>query len=284
MTAHPSDDRLARRFADLKAAGRGGLVVYVMAHDPDAATAQAILDGLPAAGADIIELGLPFSDPMADGPAIQLAGQRALAAGGSLKGALDALARFRETDSETPVILMGYYNPIYRMGPETFAARAAEAGADGLICVDLPPEEAAELADPLRAHGLHLIMLAAPTTDEARLPAVLRRASGFLYYVSITGITGTRSADAETVACAVERLKAAADLPVAVGFGIKTPEQAATMAGLADAAVVGSAVVSELAGSLDAEGRAGPHTVSRVHALVGRLAAGVRGDPPSGQS
>jgi tryptophan synthase alpha chain len=243
----PETDRLARRFAALKAQGRGGLVTYTMAGDPTPDKALEILKGLPGAGADVIELGMPFSDPMADGPAIQAAALRALDAGMTLKGTLAMLRAFRETDDETPVVLMGYYNPIYIHGGAAFARDAADAGADGVIIVDLPPEEADELLPHLRAHGLHLIMLTTPTSDDARLPAVIGKAGGFVYYVSITGITGTASASEEAVTAAVARIRAHTDLPVAVGFGVNTPEQAATMARLADAAVVGSAIVRRVA-------------------------------------
>ncbi|MBB4266366.1 tryptophan synthase subunit alpha [Roseospira visakhapatnamensis] len=244
-------NRLDRRFAALRAAGRGGLVTYVMAGDPDRETGRRILDGLPGAGADVIELGMPFSDPMADGPTIQAAAQRALAAGQTLRATLDMLADFRRRETETPVVLMGYYNPIHSHGVDRFAADAAAAGADGVIIVDLPPEEASELADPLARHGLHLILLAAPTTDASRLAAILVKAGGFLYYVSITGITGTRAADQTQVADAVARVRERTDLPIAVGFGIRTPEQAAAMARIADAAVVGSAVVERVAAGDD---------------------------------
>lgn len=245
-TTTPETRRLERRFAALKEAGRAGLVTYIMGGHPDPATSQSILNGLPGAGADIIELGMAFSDPMADGPTIQAAGLRALKAGQTLPGTLAMLARFRETDTETPVVLMGYFNPIHSFGVERFAAEAAAAGADGLIIVDLPPEEAPELTAHLTPHGLNLIMLTAPTTDAARLPAVLAHGGGFLYYVSITGITGTRSAEEAEVAAAVARLKAHTDLPVAVGFGIRTPEQAAAIARAGDAAVVGSALVEKI--------------------------------------
>lgn len=269
--------RIARRFAKLKAEGRAGLVTFLTAGDPDAATGRELLLGLPAAGADLIELGMPFTDPMADGPAIQLAAQRALKAGATMAGTLDQVRAFRETDTDTPIILMGYYNPIYAMGPEAFVAAAAEAGVDGLIVVDLPPEEADELLTPLRRAGLDFIFLTAPTTDEARLPAVLARASGFVYYVSITGVTGTASASQEAIAGAVARLRRQTGLPLAVGFGIRTAEQAAAVATVADAAVVGSALVQKLAAGLDAEGRARPGAVDAVLALVRDLAAGVRG-------
>ncbi|MBF0391572.1 MAG: tryptophan synthase subunit alpha, partial [Alphaproteobacteria bacterium] len=234
--------RLSARFAKLKAEGRAGLVTFVTAGDPDAATSFEILRGLPAAGADIIELGMPFTDPMADGPAIQLASQRALKGGATMSRTLDMVRRFRESDSDTPIVLMGYFNPVYARGPARFAAEAAEAGVDALILVDLPPEEADELLEPLTAHGIDFVFLTAPTTDAARLPVVLKKASGFVYYVSITGITGTASASAEGVGEAVERLRRHTTVPVAVGFGIRTPEQAAGMARVADAVVVGSAV------------------------------------------
>jgi len=239
-------DRIDRRFAALKAENRAGFVSYVMAGDPDAATALAILEGLPAAGADLIELGFPFSDPMAEGPTIQRASQRALAQKMTLNGTLDLVRAFRQGDQDTPLILMGYLNPLVNKGFETFAREAAQAGVDGLIVVDCPPEEADPLADALEAHGVSLIRLAAPTTDDARLPAVVRRTSGFLYYVSVAGVTGVKSADAGDVAPAVARLRAASGLPVAVGFGIRTPEQAAAVARIADAAVVGSALVDEI--------------------------------------
>lgn len=239
-------DRIDRRFAALKAENRAGFVSYVMAGDPDAATALAILEGLPAAGADLIELGFPFSDPMAEGPTIQRASQRALAQKMTLNGTLDLVRAFRQGDQDTPLILMGYLNPLVNKGFETFAREAAQAGVDGLIVVDCPPEEADPLADALEAHGVSLIRLATPTTDDARLPAVVRRTSGFLYYVSVAGVTGVKSADAGDVAPAVARLRAASGLPVAVGFGIRTPEQAAAVARIADAAVVGSALVDEI--------------------------------------
>lgn len=269
-------NRLTRRFAALKAEGRAGLVTYTMACDPTYEAALEILKGLPAAGVDIIELGVPFSDPMADGPAIQAAGQRALKAGGSLTRTLDTLRAFRETDAETPVVLMGYYNPIYAMGPERFAAEAAAAGMDGIIVVDLPPEESEELTVHLNRHGLNLIFLAAPTTTADRLPKVLEQAGGFLYYVSITGVTGTASADEAQVKVAVEGLRAQTDLPIAVGFGIKTPEQAAAMARVADAAVVGSAVVQRVAAGVSEDGSVAPGMTSEVLDFVGRLAQGVR--------
>ena len=239
-------DRIDRRFAALKAEGRAAFVAYVMAGDPDAATALEIVKGLPAAGADLIELGFPFSDPMAEGPTIQRASQRALAQKMTLNGTLDIVRAFREGDQDTPIILMGYLNPLVNRGFEAFAKQAAEAGVDGLIVVDCPPEEADPLSDALEAEGLALIRLAAPTTDDARLPAVIRRTSGFVYYVSVAGVTGVKEADADAVAPAVERIRKASGLPVAVGFGIRTPERAAAVARVADAAVVGSALVDEI--------------------------------------
>lgn len=239
-------DRIDRRFAGLKAENRAGFVTYVMAGDPDAATTLSVLKGLPGAGADLIELGFPFSDPMAEGPTIQRAAQRGLKSGMTLQGTLDLVAAFREGDQDTPIILMGYLNPVLNRGFESFAAAAAKAGVDGLIIVDCPPEEADPLSDALEAEGIALIRLAAPTTDDARLPMVIRRTSGFVYYVSVAGVTGVKSADAADVAPAVERLRKASGLPVAVGFGIRTPEQAAAVARVADAAVVGSALVDEI--------------------------------------
>lgn len=239
-------DRIDRRFAALKAENRAGFVTYVMAGDPDAATTLSVLKGLPGAGADLIELGFPFSDPMAEGPTIQRAAQRGLKSGMTLQGTLDLVAAFREGDQDTPVILMGYLNPVLNRGFESFAAAAAKAGVDGLIIVDCPPEEADPLSDALEAEGIALIRLAAPTTDDARLPMVVRRTSGFVYYVSVAGVTGVKSAEAADVAPAVERLRKASGLPVAVGFGIRTPEQAAAVARVADAAVVGSALVDEI--------------------------------------
>ncbi len=239
-------DRIDRRFAALKAENRAGFVTYIMAGDPDAATTLSVLKGLPGAGADLIELGFPFSDPMAEGPTIQRAAQRGLKSGMTLQGTLDLVAAFREGDADTPIILMGYLNPVLNRGFESFAAAAAKAGVDGLIVVDCPPEEADPLTDALEAEGIALIRLAAPTTDDARLPMVIRRTSGFLYYVSVAGVTGVKSADAADVAPAVERLRKASGLPVAVGFGIRTPEQAAAVARVADAAVVGSALVDEI--------------------------------------
>ena len=238
--------RIDKTFQALDAAGRKAFVAYIMAGDPDAETALAVMKGLPAAGVDVIELGLPFTDPMADGPTIQLAGQRALEAGQTLEATLDMVRAFRDGDADTPIVLMGYYNPIYNRGVDRFLADAKEAGIDGLIIVDLPPEEDDELCIPAQAAGLNFIRLATPTTDEARLPKVLQNTSGFVYYVSITGITGAANAVAGDVGPEVARIKAASGLPVVVGFGIKTPEAAARIAGVADGAVVGSAIVERI--------------------------------------
>ncbi len=276
-SAEAGASRVERRFAALEEAGRGGLVVFLTAGDPDPATSLELLEGLPGAGADIVELGMPFSDPMADGPAIQASSLRALRAGITLTRTLAMVARFREGDGETPLILMGYYNPIYSYGVERFLEDATAAGVDGLIIVDLPPEEDEELCLPAIDAGLHWIRLATPTTDDRRLPRVLSNTSGFVYYVSIMGITGTRSATGEAVREAVTRLKRHTNLPVAVGFGIKTPEQAAQVAGVADAAVVGSAVIERLKAGLDGESRARPGLVEDVLGFVRSLAEGVRG-------
>lgn len=264
--------RIDARFAALKAEGRAAFVAYVMAGDPDAGTALKILQGLPEAGADLIEVGFPFSDPMAEGPPIQRAAQRALANGMTLKGTLELIGAFRETDQTTPVILMGYTNPLVTWGYEAFARDASAAGVDGLIIVDCPPEEADPLADALDGHGVALIRLATPTTDDERLKVVVRRTSGFVYYVSVAGVTGVKSADAETVAPAVARIRVASGLPVAVGFGIKTPEQAAAIARIADAAVVGSALVDEVAEAVDLN----EDVTTRVLLKVGALAKAVR--------
>lgn len=235
--------RIDRKFAALREQGRKAFVAYIMAGDPDVETSLALMKGLPAAGVDVIELGIPFTDPMADGPTIQLAGQRALEGGQTLQKTLDMVAAFRQGDSETPVVLMGYYNPIYSRGVDRFLADAKAAGVDGLIVVDLPPEEDEELCIPANRAGLNFIRLATPTTDARRLPKVLQNTSGFLYYVSITGITGAAAAQAAEVAPEVARIKAATDLPVIVGFGIRTPETAKAIAGVADGAVVGTAIV-----------------------------------------
>ena len=272
-----AESRIDRRFAALRAEGRAGLVAFVTAGDPDRETATEILRGLPAAGADVIELGMPFSDPMADGPSIQASSLRALKSGMTLKGVLNMVRGFRAEDPDTPIVLMGYYNPIYHFGVEAFLEAAVAAGVDGLIVVDLPPEEDEEFCIPAIRAGLHFIRLATPTTDDARLPAVLTRTGGFLYYVSIMGITGTRAVDAAAVEQAVTRLKRHTDLPIAVGFGIKTPEQAAEIAKVADAAVVGSAIVDAVKAGLDEEGHARDGLAATVLGLVAELADGVRG-------
>lgn len=268
--------RIEKRFAALKEAGRGGLVAFVTAGDPDAATSAEILAALPRSGADIIELGMPFSDPMADGPAIQMSSQRALRKGASLRKTLAMVAEFRLGDDDTPVILMGYFNPIYVYGVEAFAADAKAAGVDGLIVVDLPHEEELELGAPARAAGLDLIHLVPPALDDDRLPRVLEGAGGFLYYVSIAGITGTASAKAADIGRAVERLRRHTELPIAVGFGIKTPQQVAEVTAVADAAVVGSALVGKIAENLDANGAARPGLVAAVLTFVSTLAEGAR--------
>lgn len=268
--------RIATRFAALATEGRPGLVTFITAGDPDGATSLAILKALPEAGADVIELGVPFTDPMADGPAIQAAGLRALRNGQTLARTLEMVRAFRAGDDATPIILMGYYNPIYIYGVERFLGDARAAGVDGLIVVDLPPEEDDELCLPALAAGLDFIRLATPTTDEKRLPAVLRHTAGFVYYVSITGITGSATPDAALVSQAVTRIKKHTDLPVAVGFGVRTPEQARAIAAGADAVVVGSALVEAVRTSLDAEGAATPQTAETVLSLVRDLSAAVR--------
>jgi tryptophan synthase alpha chain len=269
--------RIDTRFAELKKQGRSAFVTFVMAGDPDPATSLDIIKALPQAGADIIEIGMPFTDPMADGPSIQAAGLRALKAGMSLKKTLELVRGFREHDNTTPLVLMGYYNPIYIYGVDQFLTDAKTAGVDGLIIVDLPPEEDTELCLPAMQAGLNFIRLATPTTDDKRLPAVLANTSGFVYYVSITGITGSASADTKLVGQAVSRIKRHTDLPVCVGFGIRTPESAQGIAATADGAVVGTALVDALRGSLDAEGRATAKTVGAVADLAAALAQGVRG-------
>ena len=267
--------RIERRFAELKREGRAALVTFTMAGDPDPDTSLAIAKSLPKAGADVIELGMPFTDPMADGPAIQAAGQRALAAGQDMKKTLAMVRSFRAEDDATPIVLMGYYNPIYIYGVDRFLSDAKAAGVDGLIVVDLPPEEDEELCLPALKAGLNFIRLATPTTDDRRLPAVLNNTSGFVYYVSITGITGAATPDAEAVTAAVARIKRHTKLPVAVGFGVKTAEQARAIAAGADGVVVGSALVEALRASLS-NGKAGPNTVRAVSDLVSTLARGVR--------
>ena len=269
--------RIDARFADLKREGRAAFVTFLMAGDPDPETSLAIIKALPTAGADIIEVGMPFTDPMADGPSIQAAGLRALKAGMTLKKTLEMVRAFREGDNATPLVLMGYYNPIYIYGVDRFLSDAKSAGVDGLIIVDLPPEEDAELCEPALRAGLNFIRLATPTTDDKRLPAVLANTSGFVYYVSITGITGAAAVNSSTVGEAVARIKRHTTLPVCVGFGIKTPEAAQAVAGRADGAVVGTALVDALRGSLDGQGRATGKTVSAVADLAASLAQGVRG-------
>jgi tryptophan synthase alpha chain len=268
--------RIAARFAALQREGRGALVTYLQAYDPDRETSLTLLRGLPEAGADVIEIGVPFTDPMADGPSIQRAALRALRAGATLAGVLGMVREFRAGDAATPVVLMGYYNPIFAYGVARFCADAAAAGVDGLIVVDVPPEEADEIEPHAKAAGLDLIRLVAPTTDEVRLPRVLAATSGFVYYVSITGITGTRSATREALEAAIPRIRRHTSLPLAIGFGIRTPQQAAEAARLADGAVVGTALVDTLAASLDEEGRARPDTPRQVLDQVRGLALAVR--------
>ena len=268
--------RIERRFAELKDAGRGGLITFLCAGDPDPETSAEILAGLSAAGADLIEIGMPFSDPMADGPAIQAGSVRALGAGMTLARTLDLVRGLRHRDEMIPIVLMGYFNPIWRYGPERFLEHARAAGVDGLIVVDLPPEEDDELCVPALESGLAFIRLVTPTTDAERLPKVLANARGFLYYVSIAGITGTRAPIADHVGAAVARLRRSTALPVAVGFGIRTPAQAAAIARVADAAVIGSALVSHIADSLDARGRARPGLAASLLGQVNDLATAVR--------
>jgi tryptophan synthase alpha chain len=276
VSAAPQAGRIERRFAALKAEGRAGLVTYLTCGDPDAESFARLLSALPASGADLIEIGMPFSDPMADGPSIQAAGLRALKAGMTLAKTLDMVRRFRKSDAATPIVLMGYYNPIFRYGVERFLAAAKAAGADGLIIVDLPPEHDDELCLPALAQGLDFIRLATPTTDDRRLPAVLKHTAGFIYYVSIAGITGTKAVDTDGVARAVARLRRHSRLPVAVGFGIRTPDQATAVARIADGIVVGSALVDAVAAHLDADGKARPELVDAVLGRVRALADGVR--------
>jgi len=270
------NNRLTKRFEALQAENRAALVVYIAATDPDQATSTALMQQLPEAGADIIELGMPFTDPMADGPSIQKAALRALEAGANMQWTLQQVRNFRSTDNHTPIVLMGYYNPIDSYGAEKFAKDAADAGVDGMIVVDVPPEEANELHPYLEANGIAFVMLATPTSDDQRLPVILKYAGGFLYYVSILGITGTRTAAVDAVDAAIKRIKTHTDLPVAVGFGIKTPENAADFARIADAAVVGSAVIDRLAASLDENGKATGQLIPNVLNFVSELATGVR--------
>ncbi|WP_114007689.1 tryptophan synthase subunit alpha [Cohaesibacter intestini] len=266
--------RIDTRFAACKAENRPALVGFITAGDPDLDTSLALLKALPKAGIDVIELGMPFSDPMAEGVPIQLATQRALAGGHTMEKTLQMVRDFRKEDNDTPIILMGYYNPIYIWGPEKFVADAKAAGVDGLIVVDLPPEHDDELCLPARDGGLNFIRLATPTTDDARLPKVLQNTSGFVYYVSVTGITGTGALDADKVAVAVKQIKGHTDLPVAVGFGVKTPEQASAVGATADGVVVGSVLVNAIRESLDDNGKATATTVSAVTDIVAGLAKG----------
>ena len=268
--------RLESRFVALRAEGRGGLITFVTAGDPNAGLSEEILAGLPAAGADIIELGMPFTDPMADGPAIELASGRALAGGQTMIKTLAMVSAFRKSDNETPIVLMGYYNPIYAYGPEEFAADAGKAGVDGLIIVDLPPEEEAEFSSPAREAGIDIVRLIAPTSTDARITTLVENASGFVYYVSVRGITGTSSAAVSDIASNVARIKNQTDLPVAVGFGIRTPDQAAEVAKVADATVVGTAIVDQVAGGLDAAGNPSADLVGNTLGYVSALAASVR--------
>ncbi len=270
-------DRLTTRFAALKAKKQPGLITFITAGDPDLDTCAKLLAGLPKAGADVIELGMPFSDPMADGPAIQAANLRAFKAGIDLRKTLDLVRGFRKLDNETPLVLMGYYNPIYIYGVDAFLRDAKQAGADGLIIVDLPPEEDKEVCVPAIASGLNFIRLVTPTTDAKRLPAVLKNASGFLYYVSIAGITGTKSINADPVRAAMTELRRHTQLPVAVGFGITTPDEAKAIAQTADAVVVGSAIVNRIAAQLDGQGKAKPNLVDDVLGFIQSLSKAVRG-------
>jgi tryptophan synthase alpha chain len=268
--------RIEQRFAALRKEGRAGLAAYLTAGDPDPGTSARLFGGLAEAGADLIEIGMPFSDPMADGPAIQAAGQRALKQGMTLRRTLALVRELRRADEATPIVLMGYYNPIYRYGPESFAQDAVAAGVDGVIVVDLPPEEDAELTGPARAASLDFVRLATPTSDDRRLPRIVDHASGFIYYVAVAGITGTRSADAADVAAAVTRLRRFTGLPIAVGFGVRTPQQAAEVARAADAAVVGTALVQRLALNLNPDNTPKPGLVDAVLADIRALAQGVR--------
>jgi len=275
--------RIDVRFAQLRKEGRSALVTYLMAGDPDPDTSLAIIKAMPAAGADVIEIGMPFTDPMADGPSIQAAGLRALKAGMTLRKTLQLVRDFRKEDGNTPLVLMGYYNPIYIYGVDKFLADAKEAGVDGLIIVDLPPEEDIELCLPALKAGLNFIRLATPTTDDKRLPAVLANTSGFVYYVSITGITGAAAADSKAVGDAVARIRRHTNLPVCVGFGIRTPDAARAIAERASGAAVGTALVDALRTSLDSEGRATPKTVNAVATLAASLAQGVKSAKPAAE-
>jgi tryptophan synthase alpha chain len=274
--------RIAERFAALKREGRGALVTYLQAYDPDPATSLAILRGLPGAGVDVVEIGVPFTDPMADGPSIQKAALRALKAGATLSRVLAMVRDFRTDDATTPIVLMGYYNPILSYGVDRFCTDAAASGVDGLIVVDVPPEEADEIEPQAKAQGLDMIRLIAPTTDDARLPRVLSATTGFVYYVSITGITGTRSASGADLQAAIPRIRRHTDLPICIGFGIRTPAQAAEAARIADGAVVGTALVDTLAATLDEQGRARPDTVRQVLDQVRALAEAVHASGKAG--
>ena len=276
MTSAADSGRIAKRFAALKTADRGGLVTFLTAGDPDHDTFEKILLGLPEAGADLIELGMPFSDPMADGPAIQASSLRALKAGADMGRTLGLVKSFRAQDGDTPIILMGYFNPIYSYGVERFLTDARSAGVDGLIVVDLPPEEDEELCVPALKAGVNFIRLATPTTDDERLPTVLQNTSGFVYYVSVLGITGTKAAAEAEVKQAVERLRRHTDLPIAVGFGIRSTAAVSDIASTADAAVVGSAIVSRIADDLDEEDRPSDGLAGKVHEFVRELASGLR--------
>jgi tryptophan synthase alpha chain len=269
-------ERIKRRFGALAEEGRAGLVTFITAGDPNAEVSATILRGLPAAGADIIELGMPFTDPMADGPAIQQSSQRALKAGQTTRRTLDMVRDFRSQDDDTPIVLMGYYNPIYIYGVDAFAEDAADAGVDGLIIVDIPPEEDAELREPAANAGIDFVRLTTPTSDDERLPTLMQSASGFVYYVSITGVTGTTSAETSSVADAVTRIRKYTDLPLAIGFGIKTPEQAANIARVADAAVVGSAIVDRIGDVVPSDTGSSQDSVQSVLQFVNSLALGVR--------
>lgn len=269
-------ERIKRRFAALAAEGRAGLVTFVTAGDPDHEASAAIIKGLPGAGADIIELGMPFTDPMADGPAVQVSSQRALKAGQDMRGTIALVRDFRQQDDDTPIVLMGYYNPIYIYGVEAFVEDAADAGVDGLIIVDMPPEEDTELREPAARAGIDFVRLTTPTSGDDRLPLLMESASGFVYHVSITGVTGTRSAETGNVAEAVSRIRKYTDLPIAVGFGIKTPEQAREIARVADAAVVGSAIVDRIANAVSDKSGDSSDPVQSVLQFVGSLSDGVR--------
>jgi tryptophan synthase alpha chain len=275
MAGAVEESRITRRFANLKKHRRPGLITFITANDPTPGAFQLILEGMPSAGADIIEIGMPFSDPMADGPAIQASNQRALRHRTKISDILESVKKFRDVEPETPIVLMGYYNPIYRYGAQEFAQDASAAGVDGVIVVDLPPEEAEELNVHLRANDMHMIFLTAPTSDDERLPAILKHASGFLYYVSITGITGTKVADEGAIKDAVTRLRKQTALPIAVGFGIRNPERAAGVAAHCDAVVVGSAIVEIIAKGVETNGMPSAGLSGNVLNFVKSLATSV---------